>query len=206
MPGFNPIRALQKFVVSTFVIFSFMAYALHEHLNASQGVAASAPGSTNVTRQVTPTQPPLVFAPPPAEPQVRPSATPGVAQPAQPAPPPAEPQVRPSATPSVAQPTPATASQGQYKNGTYTGPVADAQWGYLQVQAVIQNGKLTNVQILEYPSDRRTSQRINSQALPWLQQEAIQAQSANVDIISGATLTSEAFAQSLQVALNSAKS
>jgi uncharacterized protein with FMN-binding domain len=58
---------------------------------------------------------------------------------------------------------------------------------------------------LLYPNDRRTSIRINATAVPDLQQEAIQAQSANVDIISGATLTSQAFVQSLQVALNSAK-
>ncbi len=195
-PGFNLVRALQKFVVSTFVICSFIAYALHEHLNANAGGAANVPGSTTTTQQVNPTQPPLGFAPPP------PTSNAG----GQPASAPAQP------TPSVAPPTqpaptatPATASRGQYKNGTYTGPEADAQWGSVQVQAVIQNGKLTNVQILDYPSDRRTSQRINSQALPWLQQEAIQAQNANVDIISGATLTSEAFAQSLQVALTSAK-
>jgi len=68
----------------------------------------------------------------------------------------------------------------------------------------VQGGKLTDVQFLDYPHDRRTSQRINQQADPWLIQEAIQAQSANVDIISGATLTSQAFAQSLYTALNQA--
>jgi uncharacterized protein with FMN-binding domain len=60
------------------------------------------------------------------------------------------------------------------------------------------------VQFLQYPSDRRTSQRINSIAMPYLRQEAIQAQSAQVDIISGATLTSEGFQASLQSALQAA--
>ena len=69
---------------------------------------------------------------------------------------------------------------------------------------VIQNGKIVNVQFLDYPHDRRTSQMINAQAMPWLTQEAIQAQNANINIISGATLTSEAFANSLQSALSSA--
>jgi uncharacterized protein with FMN-binding domain len=69
---------------------------------------------------------------------------------------------------------------------------------------VIQNGKIANIQFLDYPHDRRTSQEINTQVMPWLTQEAIQAQSANINIISGATLTSEAFANSLQSALNSA--
>ena len=95
-------------------------------------------------------------------------------------------------------------SAGQYKDGTYTGPRVDAYYGFVQVQADVQNGQLSNVKFLEFPSDRRTSQRINAVAVPDLTSEAIQAQSANVDIISGATLTSEAFAQSLQVALQSA--
>jgi uncharacterized protein with FMN-binding domain len=72
------------------------------------------------------------------------------------------------------------------------------------VQAVIQNGKIKTVQFLQFPNDRRTSQRINSIAIPYLQQEALQAQNSNVDIISGATLTSEAFMMSLQSALANA--
>ena len=94
---------------------------------------------------------------------------------------------------------------GQYKDGVYTGTEVDAYYGLVQVQATIKQGKLADVQFLEYPNDRRTSIRINTIAMPDLQQEAIQAQSAQVDTISGATLTSEAFVQSLQVALSSAK-
>lgn len=96
-------------------------------------------------------------------------------------------------------------AKGQYKDGTYTGAEADAFWGLVQIKAVIRNGKISDVQFLEYPSDRRTSQRINSVAMPYLKTEAMQVQNANVDIISGATLTSEAFAQSLQSALDNAK-
>jgi len=98
-----------------------------------------------------------------------------------------------------------SASSTAYKNGTYTGPQIDAYYGMVQVEAIVQNGKIANIQFLEYPNDRRTSQRINSIAMPYLQQEAIQAQSANVDIISGATLTSQGFIMSLQSALSSAK-
>ncbi len=75
----------------------------------------------------------------------------------------------------------------------------------VQVNTVIQNHKIAGVQLLQFPNDRRTSQRINAIAIPYLQQEAIQAQSANVDIISGATLTSQAFAQSLQTTLDKAR-
>jgi uncharacterized protein with FMN-binding domain len=105
-------------------------------------------------------------------------------------------------------PTPgATSNSGSsYKDGTYTGSVADAQWGVVQVQAAIQNGKITNVQFLQYPNDRSRSVEINSYADPILVNEAIQAQSANVDIVSGATDSSEAFIQSLSNALSQAQS
>ena len=93
-----------------------------------------------------------------------------------------------------------------FADGTYTGPVADAYYGLIQIQASIQGGRLTALKILKYPNDRRTSISINRQALPMLRDEAIGAQSANVDIISGATLTSRAFIQSLGGALKKASS
>lgn len=100
----------------------------------------------------------------------------------------------------------ATATPGTvYKNGTYDGSVADAQWGYIQVQAVIQGGKITDVKFLQYPNERQRSVEINSYADPILTSEAIQAQSANVDLVSGATDSSYAFIQSLGDALSKAK-
>jgi uncharacterized protein with FMN-binding domain len=99
-----------------------------------------------------------------------------------------------------------TSTSSTYKDGAYTGTAADAFYGNIQVQATISGGKITNVTFLQYPSDRDDSVRINQQADPELAQEAIQAQSANVDIVSGATDTSNAFIQSLTSALNQAKS
>ncbi|MER9371095.1 FMN-binding protein [Mesorhizobium sp. M0491] len=93
-----------------------------------------------------------------------------------------------------------------YADGVYTGPTADAYYGIIQIQALVQGGQLTALKVLKYPSDRRTSISINRQALPMLRDEAIGAQSANVDIISGATLTSRAFIQSLRGALKKASS
>lgn len=93
-----------------------------------------------------------------------------------------------------------------FADGTYTGPVADAYYGLIQIQASIRGGRLTTLKVLRYPNDRRTSISINRQALPMLRDEAISAQSANVDIISGATLTSRAFRQSLAGALKQASS
>ncbi len=112
-----------------------------------------------------------------------------------------EPPPLPAATPVPIVPTPA----GQYTDGQFTGDVTDAFYGTVQVEVTIQNGQISNVQFLDYPHDRRTSQQINSIAMPYLVSEAIQVQSAYVNIISGATLTSEAFAESLYSALNKAK-
>ena len=94
---------------------------------------------------------------------------------------------------------------GAFRDGSYRGPAANAYYGEVQVQADVQNGQLVNVKILKYPNDRRTSRYINSQALPMLQQEAIQAQSGKIDYVSGATLSSGAFIESLTAALNQAR-
>ncbi|QBD75908.1 FMN-binding protein [Ktedonosporobacter rubrisoli] len=116
-----------------------------------------------------------------------------------------------SAPTSTSTPAPdttpgATSTSGSpYKDGTYTGSLADAQWGTVQIQAVIQNGKITNVQFLQYPNERNRSIEINRYADPQLVSEAIQAQSTKVDIVSGATDTSEAFIQSLSNALSQAQ-
>ena len=97
-----------------------------------------------------------------------------------------------------------TATQGQYKNGTYTGAAANAYYGNVQVQVTVANGKIADVAFLDYPQDRGTSRSINSYAMPQLTQEAIQAQSANVNGVSGASDTSAAFRQSLSSALSQA--
>ena len=92
-----------------------------------------------------------------------------------------------------------------YKDGSYDGSVDDAQWGYIQVRAVISGGRITDVQFLQYPNERQRSVEINGYADPQLTQEAIQAQSAQVDIVTGATDTSQAFMQSLSDALSQAQ-
>jgi uncharacterized protein with FMN-binding domain len=83
--------------------------------------------------------------------------------------------------------------------------VADAQWGYVQVKAIVQGGKLTDVQWVQYPNDRSFSIEVNSYADPILTSEAIHAQSAQVDFVTGATDSSFAFMQSLGDALSQAQ-
>jgi uncharacterized protein with FMN-binding domain len=108
-------------------------------------------------------------------------------------------------SPGLSLPTsrPAQTTSG-YKDGVYKGSVADAYYGYVQVQVSISGGKIVDVQFLQYPNDRSTSVMINQQAMPYLKQETLTAQSAQVDYVSGATQTSRAFIESLTSALQSA--
>lgn len=94
---------------------------------------------------------------------------------------------------------------GRYQNGTYTGKATATQWGDVQVQAVIKGGKITAVNVLEYPNDNGHDQQINSQALPVYKSEAISAQSAKIKLVSGASETYKGFTGSLQNALDKAE-
>ena len=112
---------------------------------------------------------------------------------------------------SAASPAPAasaapTAHSGgtPLANGTVAGPVVQTQFGPVQVQVTIANGKITDVTALQLPSDRQRSAYISGIVGPMLQSEALTAQSAQIDLISGATYTSDAYAQSLQAALDQA--
>lgn len=95
---------------------------------------------------------------------------------------------------------------GQYRDGNYRGSVDNAYYGLVQVEAEIQGGRLIAVRILQYPNDRRTSRYIAHHSLPILNREAIRAQSARIDTVSGATLTSRAYIRSLRDALAGAGS
>lgn len=101
--------------------------------------------------------------------------------------------------------SPMPTSRPNTTNGIFIGDAIDAYYGYIQVQISMQNGRLTDIQFLQFPNDRSHSIEINQYALPLLKSEAIKAQSAHVDIVSGATDSSQAFIESLQSALTKAK-
>lgn len=105
-----------------------------------------------------------------------------------------------SPNPTMIASSPSTRAS-QYKDGTFTGSVADASYGNVQIQVVVSGGKITQVKFLQYPNDQRTSQSINIQAMPLLQSEVITAQSEKVTGVSGASQTSDAFVRSLGNAL-----
>jgi uncharacterized protein with FMN-binding domain len=85
-----------------------------------------------------------------------------------------------------------------------TGDAVDTRYGPVQVKITVSNKKISDVSVLQYPSDNSRSQEINSYALPILNQEAMSAQSAQVDAVSGASYTSEGYVQSLQSAIDKA--
>jgi uncharacterized protein with FMN-binding domain len=110
----------------------------------------------------------------------------------------------PSAAPSAApRPSPSPSPQAAVA-GTFTGADVPNRFGDVQVRVTITGGRISDVQALRLPFDRAQSAYISQVAGPMLRTEALQAQSANIDIISGATYTSESYAQSLETALKQA--
>ena len=98
-----------------------------------------------------------------------------------------------------------TGSSSSTKSTTVTGAVASTQWGPVQVQLTVNGGTITKVSVLQYPSGNGRDAEINSYALPILTQETTSAQSAGIDMVSGATVTSTGYIQSLQSAIDQAK-
>ncbi len=175
-------------MLSAVVIISFIGYAWYIQVKGVTPTASIAPTTIGKSKiNLLPTDTPIPPTPTHAG-QIQVSAT-----------------VPPTSTPQPIIPT-VTSPSSQYKDGTYTGSVADAFYGNIQVRVTVLGGKITNVQFLQSPNDRSTSVEINQQADPLLAQEAIKTQSSTVDIISGATQTSQAFIQSMQSALSQAKS
>ena len=107
----------------------------------------------------------------------------------------------PSSTPSPSA-TPSPRSTPSPK--TYTGDQVMTRWGPMQVEITVSGGKITAAQAVQYPNGNGRDAEINSYALPVLSQEAVQKQSAQIDTISGATVTSDGYLQSLQSALDQA--
>ncbi|MEN3298886.1 FMN-binding protein [Pseudonocardia sp.] len=104
-------------------------------------------------------------------------------------------------SPATAPPTTgSTAAAGR----TYTGAAAQTRWGTVQVSITVTDGRITDVTVPQYPSGNDKDQRINARALPILTQDTLTNQNADIDMISGATVTSDGYVQSLQSALDQA--
>ncbi|WP_031066538.1 FMN-binding protein [Streptomyces sp. NRRL WC-3742] len=88
---------------------------------------------------------------------------------------------------------------------TVTGDAADTRYGPVQVKVTLAGTRITRIDVVRYPSESGRDRSINSYALPQLNQEAITAQSAEIDVVSGASYTSDGYTRSLQSALDKAR-
>lgn len=121
------------------------------------------------------------------------NSTPAASQPATPAP----------STPS-SSPTQEAKATTPLKDQTVTGATAQTRWGPVQVQITVKDGKIVDAVGVQYPNGDRRSQWISNQAVPWLVEETLSEQIADVQIIGGATYTSMGWRQSLASALQKA--
>ncbi|ARC57914.1 hypothetical protein AS850_12590 [Frondihabitans sp. 762G35] len=178
-------------IVAGGVVSSAAVLVVGWHLGSEQVLASQVPLTAPLTPATTPaTSPattPSASPSPSASAQATPSATPsaGAAAPA------------PSATPAPA-PTKATVS------GTFQGGTAQTQFGPVQVEIVVSNSTITDVKALQLTNMGGRSVQISNYAAPLLRTEALSAQSANIQSISGATYTSMGYQQSLQSAIDAA--
>ncbi|MFI7547000.1 FMN-binding protein [Actinoplanes sp. NPDC049599] len=115
-----------------------------------------------------------------------------------------------AAAPGVVPDAPSAAPPGSpsrrpaVRTTRVNGTTAQTRWGPVQVQVTIVGKKITEVRALQRPTGNRRDDQINGYALPKLRQQVLQAQSARIDTVSGATVTSDGYRESLQAALDAA--
>ena len=183
---------MKKFILSMFVIASFGFYVISQNVDIPAS-DLNTPIATVSKNNIIPVKVPAVKK------KTKSVVTPPVNSIPQ------NNQELPTTPTQQPQPVIVPKKTGLYNDGEYTGSSVDAYYGNVQVKVSISNGKVTDVVALYYPHDAKNSIRINSRAIPILQQEAIVAQNANIDAVSGASETSPAFIESLTSALNQAK-
>ena len=94
--------------------------------------------------------------------------------------------------------TPTPAQSNSAATGTFTGKTIQTHWGPVQLSASVSSGQITAIEALQYPSTDGRSLQISRYSIPVLTQQALSAQSANIQGVSGATFTSNGYKQSLQ--------
>lgn len=97
-----------------------------------------------------------------------------------------------------------SSSSGSGGDGTYTGDLVDTRWGPVQVAITVAGGRIIAATAVVYPNGNPRDEQINSYALPVLASEVVDAQGAQIDMVSGATVTSQGYIGSLQSAIDQA--
>lgn len=115
-------------------------------------------------------------------------------------------QPSPRGSASASSPSSPSSKSAKASSAThaYTGATADTRWGPVQVRITVHNGKITKSEAVVFPQDNPRDQEINSYAVPTLDHEVVAQQSARIDAVSGATVTSGGYLQSLQSAIDEA--
>lgn len=172
------VFALMSTVTAVVLLFGYRTSTPHPAVaSTTTAAAAGGDGSTSSGTSSTAAAPtPTATATTPAEPDPTSAAT----------------------TPAAPSPS---ASSG---TRTVTGAAADTRWGPVQVKITVSGSKITAVDLVQVPSENGRDVEINSYAVPVLTQETLTAQSAQIDTVSGATVTSEGYLTSLQSALDQA--
>ena len=98
---------------------------------------------------------------------------------------------------------PSGSTAAKWADGSWTGDAISEPWGKFQVAVVISNGTISSISVVRSPSDRHSSS-INSQAVPMLTRSVMASDGTSIDMVSGATWTSESYSESLQSALDAA--
>ncbi len=172
-------------VVGLVALLSYKSSGPHTGQRVQVNGGQSAPVSSTV--------PPAATGPAPAGPATTGPTTSGPATTA-----PATTAPSATAPPTTAPPVAASAER------TYDGQDIQYVYGDIVVKATLRGGRILNVSVPQNDAVDGRSQMINSYAVPILEQEAVAAQGVNINVVSGATFTSDAFAQSLQSALSQA--
>ena len=178
------VRASQRGAAGTTAVAA--PAGLVQTLDSSTAPAATSPTAAPAQPSVAPRRP----AAAPASPTAVPRRAPAPASP------------RPVA--HRASPTPAPRRTTAATTVVVNGAPADTQYGPVQVQIRIRAHRIIRADAIDYPQGGSRDREINSYAIPQLDQETMNAQSANIDTVSGATYTSDGYRRSLQSALDAA--
>ena len=198
---------MRTLLSSLAVLTASVAYVAWQALAGGIARAGNAVPATTQPPTAAPTwalaQPTAVPAQPTAVP-AQPTAVPAqpTAVPAQPTAVPAQPTAVPTRVP--ASPTAATTGKGALHDGTWTSDAIQTNWGPIQVEMVVENGRITDVASIQYPQSRSRSLQISRYALPIYAEQVVSMQNARVNSVSGATQTARGFQQAVQAAIQKA--
>ena len=191
---------MRTLLSSLAVLTASVAYVAWQAL---AGGTARAGNAVPATTQPPTAAPTWALAQPTAVP-AQPTAVPAqpTAVPAQPTAVPAQPTAVPTRVP--ASPTAATTGKGALHDGTWTSDAIQTNWGPIQVEMVVENGRITDVASIQYPQSRSRSLQISRYALPIYAEQVVSMQNARVNSVSGATQTARGFQQAVQAAIQKA--